>query len=280
MPIRRLFCSQISLTELFPSDSLYRDALGILLEEYTTEIDKINQTGYTALQLAATLQNVTAVRMLLEYGAEPALEAQPGSAYEFAFRRLYVELLNGNLLQKGRSIVATAWTDGATKGVESNRTVAGRIETQLEIMDMLCDDQGRPVSQRIYYNERDGEIFTGNDWLGKKGLNVRLRRLKEQIGAFLDDFDAQRENFGDRIAIVLCRKWVLFVAMDDAWHSELEAELAARGGTIPNSSTPFEYGRPRTPSTHENERPPSLPWRPPGQQSTGNKNVQAMEATN
>lgn len=240
-------CSQASLPEFFPSDPLYRDALGLLLEEYADKIDEINQVGYTALQLAAVLQNVTAVRMLLEYGANPALEAQPGSAFEFAFRRLYVELLNGNLLHQGRSIVTTAWTDDASKEVESNRTVSGRIETQLDIMEMLCDDQGRPVSQRICYDEGIGEISTGNDWLGKKGLNIRLRRCKQlQINVLMDEFTAERERSGDRINMLLCRKWVLFIAMDDAWHGELAAELAARGGAVPDSSSPFDYGTPRT----------------------------------
>lgn len=244
---------KISPAEIFPSDSLYRDVLGILLEEYTDQFDQTNQTGSTALQLAAVIQNVTAVRMLLEYGADPAPEAPAGSAYEFALRRLYVELLNGNLLHKGsRSITATAWTEDASKEVESNRTVAGRIEIQLDIMEMLCDAQGRPISERILYDERNGDIFTGHDWLGKKGLSIRLRRLKgaEQLKELLSEFEKERENFGDRINLLLCRRWVLFIAMDDAWHDELEAELAARGGRIPTSLSPFDYGRPGSPTTH------------------------------
>ena len=240
-------CLQASLPELFPSDPLYRDALGLLLEEYADKVDEINQIGYTALQVAAVSQNVTAVRMLLEYGASPALEAQQGSAYEFAFRRLYVELLNSNLLHQGGSIVTTAWTDDASKEVESNRTVAGRIETQLDIMEMLCDGQGRPVSQRICYDEGAGEISTEKDWLGKKGLNIRLRRWKQlQVDVLMAEYTAEKEKGGDKITMLLCRKWVLFIAMDDAWHAELAAELAARGGTMPNSSSPFDYGGPRT----------------------------------
>ena len=242
-------CSQASLAEFFPSDSLYRDALGLLLEEYADKIDETNEVGYTALQLAAVVQNVTAVRMLLDYGADPTPEAQPGSAYEFAFRRLYVELCNSNLLHLGRSILTTAWTSDTSKETESNRTVSGRIETQLDIMELLCDGQGRPVSQRICYDESTCETSTGNDWLDKKGLNIRLRKWEGlDTDVLVNGCARKREKTGDRTSVLVCRKWVLFITMDDAWHDELAAELAARGGAMPSSSSPFNYGRPNTQS--------------------------------
>ena len=93
--MRRLPSSPLAL---FPSEPLYRDALGLLLEEYADQIEETNKVGYTALQLAAVVKNANAVRMLLEYGADATPEARPGRAYDFAFRRLYVELRNSNLL--------------------------------------------------------------------------------------------------------------------------------------------------------------------------------------
>jgi hypothetical protein len=238
--MRRLPSSPLAL---FPSEPFYRDALGLLLEEYADQIDETNKVGYTALQLAAVVKNANAVRMLLEYGADAALEARPGRAYDFAFRRLYIELHNSTLLHQDRSIVTTAWTDDASREVQSNRTVAGSIETQLDIMEMLCDGDGRPVSQQMTYDEGTGEVSTGKDWLGKKGLSIKLRKWKlPQMEVLMEEFTAEREKCGDRITMLLCRKWVLFIAMDDAWHGELAAELGARGGVMPDSSSPFEYG--------------------------------------
>ena len=197
---------------------------------------------------AKCLSKVPAPRhpVLLDYGANSILEAEPGSAYEFAFRRLYLALQNTNLFHQRQLLHVTAWTDDARKEVESNRTVSGRIETQLDIMEMLCDSQGRPVSQRIRYDEGTGEISTSNDWLGKKGLKIKLRSLKQfqRINDLLNEYVVEREIGGDRISTILCRKWAIFVAMDDAWHGELQAEMAARGGAMPNSLSPFVYGSP------------------------------------
>ncbi|KAH7344358.1 hypothetical protein BKA66DRAFT_579432 [Pyrenochaeta sp. MPI-SDFR-AT-0127] len=228
---------------LFPSESLYRDALGILLEEYDDSIDETNKVGYTALQLAAVVKNANAVRMLLEYGANAALEARPGRAYDFAFRRLYVELCNCNLLHQGQSIIATAWTDDTSREVQSNRTVAGSIETQLDIMGLLCDGDGRPISEQIFYDTGTGEISTGKDWLGKKGLSIKLRRWKlPQMNVLIEEFTVVKERYGNRITMLLCREWVLVIELDDAWYEELAAELAARSGVILDSSSPFEFG--------------------------------------
>ncbi|MCJ1316221.1 hypothetical protein MMC15_001542 [Xylographa vitiligo] len=178
-----VFHTMVRSFNIYSEKSLFIKVFEFLLDEFSDGVDDTDDRGFTALHLAAALNELPTVELLVKYQADRrtkvSLQGVDGAetAYDLALRAFVTVCLKQSTEDarlNGPHHVRFRMNEKRPQETNAARVALIKSVDAVKILELLSDTDGAPISNKASYDSQRKEVVADEKWLG-----LRMRRTDQ-----------------------------------------------------------------------------------------------------